>query len=122
MTSKHYTATFTDLEKEFFTAFGIEPKTVKGFLCVYSSKPEERNCSASDDCKSCEHFRSHEEYPAITCQILLKLICIHIINACSPDLVASNPDELKIKVLENLIANKDDFAVQQCIWDLFEEY
>lgn len=99
----------TELEKQFFDTFGIEPKTnqVYGVQLDY-------------------HI---EDYPQITDRILLELICI--INKHSDfGLFSSKIDELKDEILDHclvLIGDDTDYTtgfeeeIKQQVQALFKE-
>ena len=63
----------SELEKQFFNTFGIEPREFKscdvGAFCPYPKK----ECGTDN----CPYYRTYKvDYPAITDRILLELICI----------------------------------------------
>lgn len=69
----------TDLEKQFFSTFGIEPKSsFRG--CKLGAKYYAEICD-EPTCKGCDEEIRKTEYPQITDRILLELICIWN-NAC----------------------------------------
>lgn len=96
----------TDLEKQFFDTFGIEPKTnqVYGIQLDY-------------------HI---EEYPQITDRILLELICIWNLY-CTYTLIPTNYPKIKEYVLEQfLLIDTYNFIVdlpivKQQVQALFKE-
>ena len=87
-----------DLEKQFFSTFGIEPNCKFVKYC--------------DDCTKCGCYH----YPRITPEILLELICI-LNPYCYPS--GKNIQHLKESVLEWCIKYKDDIKHQ--VRTLFEE-
>lgn len=61
-----------ELEKQFFSTFGIEPEEEK--YCLWECRiPELEHVPCSKECK---HQRHDIYYPQITDHILLELICI----------------------------------------------
>ena len=63
----------SELEKQFFDTFGIEPREFKscdvGTFCPYP----EKECGTD----TCPYYRTYKvDYPAISDHILLNLICI----------------------------------------------
>ena len=66
----------TDIERQFFDTFGIEPTRELIFRTM--------NCACGcHDCKNCDKYKNNfqKKYPQLTDSILLKLICIWN-NAC----------------------------------------
>ena len=87
----------TDLEKQFFSTIGIEPKVI--------SAPN-------------YHWEDYVlEYPPITDRILLELICIA--NDAYIDLEGTNIETMKNNLLENFIFFRRD--VKQQVQALFKE-
>lgn len=62
----------TELEKQFFDTFGIEPRKVK--ICRNINHCPKKYKLCNDDCKHWQVVRA--DYPQITDRILLELICI----------------------------------------------
>lgn len=115
----------TELEKQFFDTFGIEPKEFKscdvGTFCPYDNQ-------LCDD--TCPYYRTYKvDYPEITDNILLELICI--INKRSDfGLFSSKIDELKDEILDHcliLIGDDTDYTtgfeeeIKQQVQALFKE-
>lgn len=67
----------TDLEKQFFGTFGVEPKKQCYYWdCPYSTGNIVNDTAMNErDCNSCKN-PNKEIYPQITDRILLELICI----------------------------------------------
>lgn len=112
----------SEIEKQFFETFGIEPERL--FICKREYHSE---VSTQPTCKGCNEAIEQGEYPQITDRILLELICIlgntnHflITDEGSP----IDIDGLKKSVLHSLILqarfNKNKYLKQQ-IRKLFEE-
>ena len=81
----------TEIEKQFFDAFGIEPISCK----------DNKNCTGTLDCTECPKAI----YPQISDHVLLQLICI-----CSPYgfcLASENIKDLKLNVLKRLCELKE---------------
>lgn len=93
----------TDLEKQFFDTFGIEPKTnqVYGMQLDY-------------------HI---EDYPQITDRILLELICILVKfqkdNNSYLKILSTTKDDIKAEILDMLIHR--EFALKHQVQALFKE-
>ena len=62
----------SELEKQFFQHFGIEPK--KGWTAYNKFTEEEADVICNDKCAECTYL--DDVYPQITDRILLNLICI----------------------------------------------
>lgn len=129
----------TDIEKQFFDTFGIEPKYNDG--CEISDRywANEENadkyitfdnymntfCPESDSgaCfATCPFAYYKEEYPQITDRILLELICIAMDVT---DFGASDIDGLKEVVLEVLIDGMKYYnpkKLKHQVQALFEDY
>lgn len=102
----------TDIEKQFFNIFGIEPKEL-----IFRTM----NCACGcHDCKNCDKYKNNFQkiYPQITDSILLELLRICLNN----DFVIHSKDlaELKEKALYLLIRNKTPM-LQGRIQSLFKE-
>ena len=109
----------TDLEKQFFDAFGIEP-------FIYCSKPR-LDCDARSKgfCrKDCEYY-SGVLYPQITDRILLELICIVAEYYCfrCDNWVEQykSVDKLKSFILLELIGLIYQKEIKQQVQALFKE-
>ena len=64
----------TELEKQFFDTFGVEPTEEK--YCYYQCKnPKFKEYCCED--KNCKHFKHKIEYPQITDRHYLELICAY---------------------------------------------
>lgn len=126
----------TDLEKQFFDTFGIEPKY--RYVCNIRDTivPEDEfvlNCFKAEvigfctDKKyynSCKVKNVYKEYPQITDRILLEMICINNRNTrCIQELIVPrNLKLLKKSTLKRLIENsKVSFQLKQQVQALFEE-
>ena len=102
------------LEKQFFEAFGIEPKTY--LLCTSSW-----DCIDAQPCEQCGYSKLMEdEYPKITDHMLLELICI---AHTSPVITFTSRDIKELKnevllVLCNLVNHRD---IKQQVQSLFKE-
>ena len=92
----------TELEKQFFDTFGIEPMEIPSR--EYDSNGE-----------ICSYY---VEYPQITDRILLELIRL-LSNKQTNVLLANNVDELKEYVLDSCIKYSEDIEKQ--VQALFEE-
>ena len=89
----------TEIEKQFFEAFGIEPIGCK----------DNKNCTGTLDCRTqCPNAK----YPQITDRILLELICLVNIYL-DEGFWAQNITDLKEEVLNNclLAVNTTDYGV-----------
>lgn len=93
----------TELEQEFFKAFGIEPKCKRGDIVC--------SRSVNNGCITCED----NTHPEITNRILLELICI----AYKTQGIELTIKDVKNEVLYNCIKYKDDIKLQ--IQSLFKE-
>lgn len=98
----------TDLEKEFFDTFGIEPK--RGVELTIDP--------TTDDNVMNEHYVCYG-YPQITDRILLELICM-LSKTLTYVMLAYNIDELKQYVLSSCIRYSESIDKQQ-VKELFEE-
>jgi len=109
----------TDIERQFFETFGIEPKK----QCF------NEDCIAKDetgyDEKICDDKCVYidKEYPQITDRILLELICI---NAKSQDMYqdyyrirSRDYNNLKIEILGDCMCERED--IKQQVQSLFKE-
>lgn len=82
-----------ELEKQFFNTFGIEPREHKG--C--NSFP----CSGKE-CENCNDYITYKvEYPTITDNILLELICIANEQDTYPS--TTNMNNIKARTLKMLL-------------------
>ena len=90
----------TELEQEFFKTFGIE-KINKG-CDEYYYVPEAISCKECEDKYCLEHL----EYPEITAEKFLELICIHNIYLVTK-LYSLEVKDLKDKILQDLIDEKE---------------
>ena len=105
-----------ELEKQFFSTFGIEPKY------------EDGTCDMDDECRytecsTCQRINKFN-YPQITDRILLELICIdnqENVYKCRP--LANNVEELKTYILEEFIHLKEVGLLKRAhqVRTLFEE-
>lgn len=133
----------TDIEKQFFEAFGIEPKYNNG--CEISDRywANEKNadkyitfdnymntfCPESDSGAcfvTCPFAYDKEEYPEITDRILLELICIlnsvsvELKSECIKDLKQEILGEMKI-LLEYAPNEETEEFIKQQVQSLFKE-
>ena len=96
----------TDLEKQFFDKFEIEP--IKRRTCSNAGDcPDEYSIT----CDTCDYWRViREDYPEITDRILLGLI---LINMHNEDLFGypTNIQELKDNTLKQLIETYNKFSI-----------
>jgi hypothetical protein len=113
----------SELEKQFFDTFGIEPKKLN-FKTM--------NCACGcHDCENCDKYKNNfsKSYPQITDRILLELICLcckafNLLNIELSVVFAFNIDEIKQSILTRLIwldevyHNKD---IKHQVRTLFEE-
>lgn len=128
----------TDIEKQFFDTFGIEPEYEN--ICKLSEKYlnnedlTNNRCTWREYMKSngcayeifgfctdeCGHVYSKERYPEITDTHYLKLICI-VLNIFQTFEVyrIMDIDSLKEKILKLSILAKDDVYLQ--VQELFKE-
>ena len=70
----------TELEQEFFRAFGIEPEF--GYWCKRFDETNIADCNGikepSNKCAKCENgYIKYKFYPVITAEKLLQMICIY---------------------------------------------
>lgn len=108
----------TNIEKQFFEIFGIEPKYDR-MLC-------DNDYQCNGECNKCEHQEDdnkHKFYPQISDRILLELICI---LRDSYLVTGENIDVLKERALRACIRFQDDLAttnqtVKQQVQALFKE-
>lgn len=106
----------TDLEKQFFDVFEIEPRKVK--ICRNINHCPKKYKLCNDDCKHWQVVRT--DYPQITDRILLELICI-VLNTFQTFEVyrIMDIDSLKEKILKLSMLAKDDVYSQ--VQELFKE-
>lgn len=98
----------SDLEKQFFEVFGIEPEITECNLdCQKNSKMLYLCGDSQQDCEYCER------YPQITDHILLELICLltawHLDEREPYEMTGFNIESLKRQVLEDCIQHKEKF-------------
>ena len=116
----------TDIEKQFFDTFGIEPKK----QCYYWDCPYSTGNIANDtpmnerDCGSCKN-PDKEIYPQITDSILLKLICIltrYYLDEREPyEITSINIEQLKQQILSDIICIADCEATKCQVQKIFKE-
>ena len=123
----------TDIERQFFETFGIEPKYedaceladeywnnehLANEYGVFDNYMEAKGCPINKDgcTDNCRHSYTKEVYPQITDRILLELICIAMDIT---DFGASTVGDLKEVVLEILIDNPENTKHQ--VQALFKE-
>ncbi len=101
----------TELEEQFFKVFGIEPKNKCGKNLIYP------NCLNLDKCgyENCIYYQI--EYPDITAEKFLQMICIY--NSTYTNgftnyslLNERNIEELKKRILKNCLIVKDDIKLK----------
>lgn len=95
----------TDLEQQFYTTFGIEPKNrFKG--CKLGVKYYAEICD-EPTCNGCDDEIRETEYPQITDRILLELICIltrwHLDKHEPYEIMSINMEQLKNQILSNCL-------------------
>ena len=117
----------TEIEKQFFEAFGIEAKML--CECSFKNLHDYRIdygsdvCIRMDDyiknpCDSCELAKQiHPLYPSITDRVLLELICILPPNG----FFSTNTDDLKIEILTKCLKRERDENIRKQIRALFTE-
>ncbi len=98
----------TELEKQFFDTFGIEPKLNDcNWQCQKPSKLIYM-CANNNNCEHCK------EYPQITDRHYLELICLYVNTndyfKCFADIEKIN---FRNQILEKYIANKRFFDKHQ---------
>lgn len=106
----------TELEKQFFDTFGIEPKyRFKG--CKLGAK---YYCEICDEptCKGCDDAISEIIYPQITDRILLELICIVSERRILPNCDVNGLKEYVLKELCTMIMSE---KTKQQVKALFKE-
>ena len=124
----------TDLEKNFFDTFGIEPRyedacTVEDkywnneeLANEYGTFDQYMNCKCGnqEDCTTeCSCAYQREVYPQITDRILLELICIANHKDVYIDLEETDIETMKNNLLENFIFFRRD--VEKYVQELFKE-
>ena len=107
----------TDLEKQFFSTFGIEPRE-------YTQCTSMGCRDICGDCNNCQFHNIYKiDYPQITSDILLELICIlskyqkdvgSLLEICETD-----KNSIKVEVLDMLIFR--DIALKLQVQALFKE-
>ena len=108
----------TDLEKQFFDTFGIEPK--KGCTAYDKFTEEEADIICNDRCRACLYF--DDVYPQISDRILLELICIlRTSDALLPIFCSNNIEELKLEILSDIIRIQSRVDVKPQVQALFSE-
>lgn len=112
----------TELEKQFFDTFGIEPRKVK--ICRNINHCPKKYKLCDDDCKHWQVVRT--DYPQITDTHYLQLIC-YLSSVCCPHFAFERDiSELKEIILKFCIHYKDQLekSVQvKCLgtYKTFEE-
>ena len=110
----------TEIEKQFFETFGIEPKSVKRTLKL--AMPGYDESDLPEDLRQfiSSQAQVYHVYPQITDHILLELICI-VLNAYEKLEVYTEytVEKLKEKTLKQLILAQDDVYSQ--VRTLFKE-
>ena len=90
----------TDLEKQFFDTFGIEPYG-KYYNCTLNL---EGSCKPEKSCCICEYSEEVYFYPQITDKRYLELICVLTKSkAMLPIICSENTQDLKDEILWDLI-------------------
>ena len=113
----------TDIEKQFFDTFGIEPKDrFKG--CENGITFYTYGCDMPS-CKGCPKEIREKEYPQITDSILLKLICIltcHYLDEREPyEITSINMEQLKQQILSDIIRIAGCEATKCQVQKIFKE-
>lgn len=111
----------TDLEKQFFDTFGIEP-----YDRYYNCKANlEGECKAEKSCCACEHSEDVYCYPQITDRILLELICIltrwHLGKREPYEIMSINIEQLKNQILSNSLYIAKFYKAKKQVRELFKE-
>lgn len=125
----------SDIEKEFFEAFGIEPKKhyycakhLPKYKCVCWDNARVKNSYCNnwnDETKECEFYKEDIEkrfYPPITSDIVLGLVCI--INNFTDTIVTLSGydiEQIKKEVLNTCIKCKDIEFVKEEVQELFRK-
>lgn len=102
----------TELEKQFFDTFGIEPKYK---TCVFKYCKNKKEY----DCENCDDREWH--YPQITDKQYLELICMvmNIFDGIQNVYVDYSVEKVKERTLKLLITAKDDVYSQvQAIFEV----
>ena len=113
----------TDIEKQFFDTFGIEPKDrFKG--CENGITFYTYGCDMPS-CKGCPKEIREKEYPQITDSVLLKLICIltcYYLDEREPyEITSINMEQLKQQILSDIIRIADCEATKCQVQKIFKE-
>lgn len=108
----------TELEKQFFSVFGIEPKLNDcNWRCQKPSKLIYM-CANNNDCEYCK------EYPQITDRHYLELICILNKNTSIMDRLYKNEMNIecfKNTVLKDLIRVRNLYDIKYQVQAIFKE-
>lgn len=109
----------SEIEKQFFEVFEIEPKYYCGSEYIFEAMLE-NECTDGDleKCKTCE--KVGRIYPPITDRILLELICIANHEDVYIELEGTDVETMKNNLLENFIHFKRIIPKQQ-VQALFKE-
>lgn len=106
----------TELEKQFFDTFGIEPKHIfRG--CKLGAKYYAEICDETT-CNGCDEEIRKTEYPTITDRILLELICIVSERRILPSCDVNGLKEYVLKELCTMIMSEE---AKHQVRKLFEE-
>lgn len=113
----------TDIEKQFFDTFGIEPsdrfKGCENGITFYTY-----GCDMPS-CKGCSKEIREKEYPQITDSTLLKLICIltrYYLDEREPyEITSINMEQLKQQVLSDIIRIAGCEATKCQVQKIFKE-
>ena len=109
----------TEIEKQFFDTFGIEPKSVKRTLKLAMQGYDENDLPEDLRQFISSQAQVYHVYPEITDRILLELIC-ELSGVCCPYFAFKRSiSELKETVLKLCMAYKD--LLKQQVRALFEE-
>ena len=96
----------TEIEKQFFDVFGIEPEEEK--FCLWECKEPSLEHVPCD--KECKYQRHNIYYPEITDRHYLELICVLTKSkAMLPIICSENSQDLKDEILWNLIKTYTQF-------------
>lgn len=101
----------TEIEKQFFDTFNIEPKEL-----IFRTM----NCACGcHDCKNCDKYKNNLQkiYPQITDRILLELICIHNTYPRTR-LYSLDYESLKKEILKDLINEQESIELKTyCVFN-----
>ena len=126
----------TELEKQFFDTFGIEPKEtitciieedwlndyhLKTWYPISEWMKNNAPCEGEKECSNkCNCYQVENKYPQITDRQYLELICLYTKEIRSFVCYTSNLKMLKEEVLKEFISEKDGFTKHQ-VQAIFKE-